>query len=195
MAYKNSENFLHTLILSHLILLKYLKNQYKNYISIITKYWRFYDRNLQSVVILCKKFKFLIFTFFTFKPCFIQALSLSVFHLALGLQGYQSYQILINVQKFNMAQKISPINNKSFFSWKNSFLCDRSILYSLFYLPQRYTNADLKVCQYLRLHMKIICWRFHIKTSFTFWDMYTWDIEICEKLVCKHSYTIAYVKN
>ena len=31
----------------------------------------------------------------------------------------------------------------------------------------RYTNADLKICQYLYLHMKIICWRSHIKTAFT----------------------------
>ena len=32
----------------------------------------------------------------------------------------------------------------------------------------RYTNADLKICQYLRLHMKITCRRFHAKTPFTF---------------------------
>ena len=38
----------------------------------------------------------------------------------------------------------------------------------------RYTNADLRICHYLRLHMKIIFWRFHIKTHFTFWDMRTW---------------------
>ena len=39
-----------------------------------------------------------------------------------------------------------------------------------------YTNADLKICQYLRIHMKIICWRFHIKTPIAFWDMHTWDM-------------------
>ena len=40
--------------------------------------------------------------------------------------------------------------------------------------------------------MKIICWKFHIKTPFTF------EIcarEICEKFVDKHSETIEYVKN
>ena len=37
----------------------------------------------------------------------------------------------------------------------------------------KYTN-DLKICQYRRLHMKIICWRFYIKTPFTFCDMRTW---------------------
>ena len=36
-------------------------------------------------------------------------------------------------------------------------------------------NADLKICQYLPFHMKTICWRFHIKTCFT-WDMHMWDI-------------------
>ena len=36
-------------------------------------------------------------------------------------------------------------------------------------------NADLKICQYLCLHMKIMCWRFNIKAPFIFWDMRTWD--------------------
>ena len=31
-----------------------------------------------------------------------------------------------------------------------------------------YPNADLKICQYLRLHMNITCPRFYIKTPFTF---------------------------
>ena len=43
-----------------------------------------------------------------------------------------------------------------------------------------YTNADLKTFQYLRLHMKIICWRFHRKTHFNFWDMGLWDMwKVC----------------
>ena len=38
----------------------------------------------------------------------------------------------------------------------------------------------MKIYQYLRLHMKINCWRFHFKTSFTFWGMCTWDIwKVC----------------
>ena len=38
----------------------------------------------------------------------------------------------------------------------------------------------MKIWQYLRLHMKIIRWRFHIKTPFTFWDMRTWDMwKVC----------------
>ena len=46
--------------------------------------------------------------------------------------------------------------------------------------PQKYINADLKICQYIRLHVKIIWWRFRIKTPFTFWDMRTWDVwKIC----------------
>ena len=34
----------------------------------------------------------------------------------------------------------------------------------------------MKTCRYLRLHTKIISWRFHIMTHFTFWDMCTWYI-------------------
>ena len=45
---------------------------------------------------------------------------------------------------------------------------------------QRYTIADFKICQYLRLHMKIICWRFHIKIRFTYWVVRTWDMwKVC----------------
>ena len=40
----------------------------------------------------------------------------------------------------------------------------------------RYTNADLKICQYLRLHMKITCQRFQDQTLFTFWNRHTWDM-------------------
>ena len=32
----------------------------------------------------------------------------------------------------------------------------------------------------LEVHMKIISWKFHIKTPFTFWDMRTWDMwKVC----------------
>ena len=34
----------------------------------------------------------------------------------------------------------------------------------------------MKTCRYLRLHTKIISWRFHIMTHFTFSDMCTWYI-------------------
>ena len=34
--------------------------------------------------------------------------------------------------------------------------------------------------QYLRLYMKVIGWRFHIKVPFTFWDMRTWGMwKVC----------------
>ena len=43
-----------------------------------------------------------------------------------------------------------------------------------------HTNADLEICQYLRLHMKMICRWFYIKTPFTFWDMRTWHVlKVC----------------
>ena len=42
----------------------------------------------------------------------------------------------------------------------------------------------MKICQYLLLHLKIICWRFHIKTPFTFWDMHTWGMwKICLQIL------------
>ena len=49
----------------------------------------------------------------------------------------------------------------------------------------------MKICQYFLLHLKIICWCFHIKISFIFWDMSTW---ICEKFVYEHSKIIEYNK-
>ena len=34
----------------------------------------------------------------------------------------------------------------------------------------------MEICQYLRLHMNITCWRFRIKTPFTFRDLRKWDM-------------------
>ena len=53
----------------------------------------------------------------------------------------------------------------------------------------------MKICQYIRFHMKIISRRLHIETPFTFLDMHTWDMQkvclqtfrnnrICWKLAC-----------
>ena len=47
-------------------------------------------------------------------------------------------------------------------------------------ITYRYTNGELKICQYLRLCMKIIFSRFYIKTPFTFWVLRTWDMwKVC----------------
>ena len=46
------------------------------------------------------------------------------------------------------------------------------------------------ISKHLRIHMKIICRRFDISTSFTFCAR-----EICEMFLYKHSETIEYVKN
>ena len=40
---------------------------------------------------------------------------------------------------------------------------------------------------YIRLHMKIIYWRFYVKIPFTFWE---WARETYENFVYKHSETI-----
>ena len=46
-------------------------------------------------------------------------------------------------------------------------------------LFQRYTNADVKICQYLRFHVKIIYGRLHIKTPFTFGDKAFKNNSVC----------------
>ena len=51
----------------------------------------------------------------------------------------------------------------------------------------KYTNADLKICQCILLPMKIINWRFHIKTPLLF-EIFARGI--CERFVYKQ-----YVKN
>ena len=66
-----------------------------------------------------------------------------------------------------------PLFKYTFFVLQYHFTLE--IVGVLFLLKvHRYTNADLKIWHYFCLHMKIICRRFHIKTSFTFWDMRTW---------------------
>ena len=64
--------------------------------------------------------------------------------------------------------------------------------FSLAVFCQRYTNADSKISQYLCLQMKIVYWRFHVKTPFTFWGMGAWDIW---KVFYKHSETTECIKN
>ena len=49
-------------------------------------------------------------------------------------------------------------------------------------LLHSFLQHTLKQCwiAVLFLHMKIICWIFHIKTPFNFWDMCTWDMwKVC----------------
>ena len=55
----------------------------------------------------------------------------------------------------------------------------------------RYTNADMKIYQYLCLHIKIIYQRFHITTLLTFSDIHT---KIYKMSVYKHTETIVYDK-
>ena len=59
-------------------------------------------------------------------------------------------------------------------------------------ISSRYTNADLKICQYLRLPMKIICEDITLKHLLLFEIC---GCEICEKFVYKRSEKIEYVKN
>ena len=58
--------------------------------------------------------------------------------------------------------------------------------------PERYTNADLEICQYLRLCMEKYVEDFTLKHLLLF-EINT--REVCEKFVYKNSETIDYVKN
>ena len=50
------------------------------------------------------------------------------------------------------------------------------------YCGAPYLKGTLKL-QFLHLYMKIICQRFHIRKSFTFWDMSIWDTwKVCLEL-------------
>ena len=101
------------------------------------------------------------------------------------LKGGSDILLIENDEIYSKARKLQLFSTPTF----------RQLLDLLIYLITsvwRYTNADLIICQYLRLHMKIICRRFHIKTPFTSWDMHTWDM----RRVCLQTFrTIEYVKN
>ena len=77
------------------------------------------------------------------------------------------------VQTFKFAKTHKPYKDFGIFSFYFVVICKNFRFASSNW---RQTNADLKICQYIRLHMKIICRRFHIKAPFTFWDMHTWDM-------------------
>ena len=52
--------------------------------------------------------------------------------------------------------------------------------------PERYTNADLKISVYVRVHMKTIPWKFHIldpkssRVMFFFFSFYNNDDHILQ---------------
>ena len=96
---------------------KYFVKQHKDCILMIRKVWSFFDQNFQSVAILDKKLKILIFNFFVnFKSFFSKILSIKIFHSDVAFQRYQIYQILLNVQKVMRAWKINVMNKKHSFS-------------------------------------------------------------------------------
>ena len=68
---------------------KYFINQYKNCIFMIRQEWSLNDQNLQSVTILHKKLKSLIFSFFTFAFSFF--FFLNIFHFNIRLFFHNSF--------------------------------------------------------------------------------------------------------
>ena len=88
--------------------------------------------------------------------------------------------------------KIGLIYYGSFLFWKKNLNRKTKRISHNFYLKV-YTNAEMKIYQYLCILMKRICSKFHIETPFTFWDMRTrnmWKVclqtfrnnRICKKL-------------
>ena len=56
------------------------------------------------------------------------------------------------------------------------FLCDPQKSLVKVNAFKRCTNADMKIYQYIRLNIKMICRRFRIIALFSFWDIRTRDI-------------------
>ena len=86
-------------------------------------------------------------------------------------------------------------DQKKLHIWTLFTQCLSMIGITLFHkLPQKYINADLKICQYIRLHVKIIWWRFRVKKRF--WDMRTWDMwKIClQTLACFLKISLLFTK-
>ena len=74
--------------------------------------------------------------------------------------------------KLSMASLILIINQMEN-DWNGGFT-------QVLYLLWRYTNADLKICWYPRLHIKIICWRFQFIAHLTFSDKRTCNMwKVC----------------
>ena len=87
--------------------------------------------------------------------------------------------VMSYILRFLNSEIISILTFLSLLSQKNMSLMTFILLYLGFVgwvLKVHYTDADFKICLYLRLHMKIISWKFHINTPFTFCDMRTWDM-------------------
>ena len=75
------------------------------------------------------------------------------------------------------------VNNKviSIFKTKSSVICydTQATLSSTNFNNEgilKLHYEDLNICRYICFHMKIICWRVHITTPITFWDMRKWVI-------------------
>ena len=126
-------------------------------------------------------------------PEIFQKVLLSVIHwriityifLSLPNKTYEEISLFVVYLLFSSAFSLLYLLSK----------LERVIMVFLFLhydICSRYTNADLKIYQYLRLHMKIIGWKFHIKHLLVF-EICARDIR--EKCVYKHWETIEYVKN
>ena len=80
---------------------------------------------------------------------------------------------LLYITKYANFEKLLRKN----FLFCRKWICKKKKRKRFIFYKIRYTNADLKIRQNLRVQMKIILRRFHIsQTPFTVWDMRTWDM-------------------
>ena len=121
----------------------------------------------------------------------VNAMLLACIHWDIFLDYYK----IINIYASKYQRRIlliNPLNFWNIFTRETHKAYADFHIFSLYFIVlirknflfasnnSRYTNADLKICQYIRLFMKIISRRLHIKTPFTFLDMHAWDMrKVC----------------
>ena len=151
---------------------------YKDLIDMINSYfWRIASWGtcfLLAINIHCHVFSFLIS---------YQHPSSQVFSFLIGYQHPSSHVFSNESYQPHWNSTAYVLKEKRYYKNKPVTLTNIIML--------RYTNADLKIYQYLCLHVKLICWRFHIKTFLRF--------EICARVICnftgKYNARILRIKN
>ena len=87
-------------------------------------------------------------------------------------------QCHVQRERDNKNMKICQFWGKGFMSLSQKY--EEKVRKFSFFAQHHFKGTELKICQYLCLHMKMICRRFRNKTSFIFWDIRTWDMwKVC----------------
>ena len=109
-----------------------------------------------------------LWKYFIFSIIYLQ----NLFHLKLANHGILYY--LRSVDPSKIFFSIDCVN----ICFPESIVFANIYLFSIFFPMdfKRYAAADMKIYQYLCLHIKIIFQKFRIVTLFTIWDIHTRDI-------------------